>query len=139
MVASFIIALREGVEAALVIAIALSYLRKIGRVDLHRIVYRALSAAVAASLAGAYFFQKLGWNQEAFEGWTLLVSSAFVFGMVVWMWRHSRGLKAAMENKLGEISGRASGSVTGIFLFVFLMVFREGVETVLMLSAVRFT
>ena len=77
MVAPFIVALREGVEAALVIAIALSYLRKIGRVDLHRTVYRALAAAVAASLAGAYFFQQLEWNREAFEGWTLLASSAF--------------------------------------------------------------
>ena len=139
MIASFIIALREGVEAALVIAIALAYLQKVGREDLHRIVYRALGAAVAASLAGAYLFQKLEWNQEAFEGWTLLASAAFVFTMVVWMWRHSRGIKAEMERKLGDLSGRASRAAAGIFLFVFLMVFREGVETVLLLSAVRFT
>ena len=139
MVASFIVALREGVEAALVIAIALAYLRKIGREDLHRAVYRALAAGVAASLAGAYLFQKLQWNQEAFEGWTLLASAAFVLTMVLWMLRNSRRIKAEMERKLGEISTQSRRAAPGIFLFVFLMVFREGVETVLLLSAVSFT
>lgn len=139
MIASFIIALREGAEAALVIAIALSYLRKIGREDLHRVVYRALATAVAASVAGAYFFQKLEWSEEAFEGWTLVASAAFVFSMVVWMWRHSRGIKAQMERRLGEISAGSRRAALGVFFFVFLMVFREGVETVLMLAAVSFT
>ncbi len=139
MFASFIIALREGVEAALVIAIALSYLKKVGREDLHRVVYRALGAAILASVAGAYLFRKLEWSEEVFEGWTLLASAAFVFTMVVWMWRHSKGLKAAMERRLGEISSRSSGAAAGVFLFVFLMVFREGVETVLLLSAVSLT
>ena len=139
MISSFIIALREGVEAALVIAIALSYLRKIGREDLHRVVYRALGVAVVASIVGAYFFRKLELSEEAFEGWTLLASAAFVFTMVVWMWRHSKGLKAEMERRLGEISGRSSRAAAGVFLFVFLMVFREGVETVLLISAVSFT
>jgi len=139
MTQSFIIALREGVEAALVIAIALAYLRKIGREDLHRSVYRALGAALAASVAGAWLFQKLQWNEEAFEGWTLLASSAFVFSLVVWMWRHSRGLKAEMERRIGEISAGQGRVGWGIFLFVFAMVFREGVETVLLLAAVDFT
>lgn len=139
MVQSFVIALREGVEAALVIAIALSYLRKIGREDLHRVVYRALGAAVGASLVGAWLFQKLQWNQEAFEGWLLLGSAVFVFTLVVWMWRHARGLKAAIEGKLGTLAQGSGGSTAGVFVFVFLMVFREGVETVLMLSAVSLT
>src|SRR5437867_2311012 len=139
MVQSFIIALREGVEAALVIAITLAYLRKIGRQDLYRVVYRALAAAVVASLAGAYLFQKLQWSEETFEGWTLLASAVFVFSLVVWMWRHSRGLKAQIERKLGELSTGSSRAALGVFLFVFLMVFREGVETVLLLSAVKLT
>ena len=137
MAQSFIIALREGVEAALVIAVALSYLDKIERRDLHRVVYRALAAALVASLAGAVAVQRLRWSQEAFEGWTLLASSALVFSLVVWMMRHARSLKAVMERRLGEISA-GPAAVAGIFLFVFLMVFREGVETTLLLSAVRF-
>jgi FTR1 family protein len=139
VIQSFIITLREGVEAALVISIALTYLRRIGREDLHRVVYRALAAALVASLAGAWLFQKLQWNEEAFEGWTLLASAVFVFTLVVWMWRHARGLKAAIESRLGALARRPMGGVAGIFLFVFLMVFREGVETVLMLSAVSLT
>jgi FTR1 family protein len=139
VIQSFIIALREGVEAALVIAIALAYLRKIQREDLHGVVYRALGAALVASLLGAWLFQKLQWNEEAFEGWTLLGSAVFVATLVVWMWRHARGLKTAIEGKLGQLAQRPAGGVLGIFLFVFLMVFREGVETVLMLSAVSLT
>src|SRR5262249_10065983 len=135
MVASFIIALREGVEAALVIAIAVAYLRKFGREDLHGAVYRALGAGILASLLGAYALHRVQWSEEAFGGWTLLASAVFVFTLVVWMWRHSKGLKCAMEKRLGEISGRSSGAAAGIFLFVFLMVFREGVEMVLLLAA----
>jgi len=139
MVNSFIIALREGVEAALVIAIALAYLAKTGRADLRRVVYRALAAAVAASLLGAWLFRRLKWNEEAFEGWMLVGSAVFVFTLVVWMWRHSRGLKGEIERRLGEISGAGRRAALGVFVFVFLMVFREGVETVLLLSAVRFS
>ena len=138
MTETFIIALREGVEAALVIAIALAYLEKTGRRDLHRAVYRAFAAAAAASVAGAYLLQKLRWNQEAFEGWTQLAAAVFVFTLVVWMWRHARGLKAHIEQRLGEASAGGRRAAIGVFLFVFLMVFREGVETVLLLAAVNF-
>ena len=56
--------------------------------------------------------------------------------MVLWMNRHARGMKGEIETQLQQRSG--AGSRWGIFLFVFLMIFREGVETVLMLTAVRF-
>ncbi len=138
MVQSFIIALREGVEAALVVAIALIYLRKIGRQDLQKVVYWALGAALGGSLLGAWLFQRLQWNEEAFEGWTLLASAVFVATMVAWMWRHSRAMKAAIERKLGEAAVSARAAL-GVFLFVFLMVFREGVETVLLLAAASLT
>ncbi len=139
MVESFVIALREGVEAALVIAIALAYLTKIGRRDLHRSVYRAFGAAALASLIGAWLLQKLQWNQEAWEGWTQIVAAIFVFTLVVWMWRHARGLKAQIEQRLGKVSAGGRSAAVGVFLFVFLMVFREGVETVLLLAAVNFS
>jgi high-affinity iron transporter len=139
VISSFIIALREGVEAALVIAIALAYLRKIGRDDLHRFVYRGLFAGVAASVAGGLLFRKLEWNQDVFEGWVLLLSAGLVLTVVVWMARNSRGIKAQMEHRLGEIAAGSGRAAAGVFLFVFLMVFREGIETVLLLSAVSFT
>jgi high-affinity iron transporter len=141
MLQSLVIALREGVEAALVVAIAIAYLRKIGRQDLLSSVYRAFSAALAASLLCAWAFTRLNIGEDAYEGWTLLVSAVFVLTMVLWMNRHARGLKGEIETRLQQeqsriasSGGRARG---GIFLFVFLMVFREGVETVLLLSAVR--
>jgi high-affinity iron transporter len=135
MLQTFIITLREGVEAALVIAIAIAYLKKIGRQDLLSSVYRAFSAALVASVVFAWVFTRFQVTEESYEGWTLLASAVFVFSMVVWMNRHAKGLKGEIETHLQKGSG-SEGSRWGIFLFVFLMIFREGVETVLLLSAV---
>lgn len=137
MLQTFVITLREGVEAALVIAIAVAYLRKIARDDLIASVYKAFIAAVFASFAVAWAFTAIQINQEAYEGWMLLASAAFVFSLIIWMNRHARGLKGEIETRLqsGTTGTRARW---GIFLFVFLMIFREGVETVLMLAALRF-
>lgn len=141
MFESFIITLREGVEAALVIAIAVAYLRKIQREDLLVFVYRACGAAVVASFAVAWLFNKLQVNEDTYGGWTLLVSAAFVLSMVIWMNRQARGVKQHIESKLQRNAAPGSPAEAarwGIFLFVFLMIFREGVETVLLLAAVRF-
>jgi FTR1 family protein len=137
MLQTFVITLREGVEAALVIAIAVAYLRKTGRLDLMPAVYRALISAVLACFLAAWGFTKIGLNDDVYEGWTLLVSAVFVFTMVLWMNRHGGKLKGEIENRLQQDATPGSGS-WGVFLFVFLMIFREGVETVLMLwGAVR--
>ena len=135
MLQTFVITLREGVEAALVIAIAVAYLRKTGRLDLMPAVYRALISAVFACFLAAWGFTKIGLNDDAYEGWTLLVSAVFVLSMVVWMNRHGARLKGEIETRLQKDSTPGSGS-WGVFVFVFLMIFREGVETVLMLYGV---
>jgi len=132
MIPTFVITLREGVEAALVIAIAVAYVKRIGRLDLLPAVYRALLTAVAASFIGAWGLAKIGWNADAYEGWVLLVSAFFVGTMVVWMNRHGKHIKAEIETGLQK--GRGAW---GVFWFVFLMIFREGVETVTMLAALR--
>jgi FTR1 family protein len=138
MLQTFIITLREGVEAALVIAIAVAYLKKIGRKDLMPAVYHAITAAVLASFVLAWVFTKLHVTEEAYEGWTLLASAFFVGSLVVWMNRHAKHVKNEIETQLQKGIGNV-GSRWGIFLFVFLMIFREGVETVLMLSAAALT
>ncbi|HXR96879.1 MAG TPA: Fe-S-containing protein [Terriglobales bacterium] len=135
MLEQLVITLREGVEAALIIAIALAYLRKIGRQDLSRTVYAALVAAIGVSLAGAIAMTLGHWNEDRFEGWLMLVASVFVFTMVYWMHRTARFLKSEIETRLAQTAGVES-SRWGLFLFIFFMVLREGVETVLMLSAV---
>src|ERR1019366_9405435 len=116
MLQTFVITLREGVEAALVIAIAVSYLRKTGRLDLMPAVYRALVSAVIACFLAAWGFAKIGLTDDAYEGWTLLVSAVFVFSMVIWMNRHGGKLKGEIETHLQKDTG---GSF-GIFIFVFL-------------------
>ena len=136
MLQTLIITLREGVEAALVVAIAIAYLRKIGRQDLLPTVHRALGSAVFASFAFAWLLSRLGLGEDAYEGWTLLASAVFVFTLILWMNRHARGMKGEIESQLQQKTG--SRGRWGIFLFVFLMIFREGVETVLMLTAVKF-
>ncbi|MES1260999.1 MAG: Fe-S-containing protein, partial [Acidobacteriota bacterium] len=80
---------------------------------------------------------KLELNQDVYGGYTLLLSAVFVFSMVVWMNRHGRHLKGEIESRLQE-QGTGTKAGWGVFFFVFLMIFREGVETVLLLAAVRF-
>jgi high-affinity iron transporter len=137
MLQSFIIALREGVEAALVIAIAVAYLRKTGQQALLSSVYKAFGAALFASVLVAALLSRVQISEEAREGPLLLASAVFVLTMVLWMNRHARGMKGEIETGLQQRTA-AGASGWGIFLFVFLMIFREGVELVLMLSALRF-
>src|SRR6185312_5043650 len=136
MIPTFVITLREGVEAALVIAIAVAYVKRIGRLDLLPAVYRALLTAVAASFIGAWGLAEIGWNPDAYEGWVLLVSAFFVGTMVIWMNRHGKHVKSEIETGLQKgVSDQGGG--WGVFGFVFLMIFREGVETVLFLKVLQ--
>jgi high-affinity iron transporter len=139
MLQAFIITLREGVEAALIVGITLAYLAKIGRNDLRKSVYAALAAAFAGSIAVAVVLSRLNWNQDIFEGWVMLVAAVFVVTMIVFMMKTGRKLKGDIESKVGLFARSDAGggdAWIGLFLFVFLMVLREGVETVLILSAV---
>src|SRR6184192_2890571 len=131
---AFIVTLREGVEAALIIGITLAYLTKIQRPDLRRPVFAALGSAFVASIGVAILLSRFQFNEDLFEGWVMLAAAFFVVTMIVFMMRTGRKLKGQIESKLGTLAGR--GSQIGIFLFVFLMVLREGAETVLILSAV---
>ncbi|HLN03998.1 MAG TPA: Fe-S-containing protein [Bryobacteraceae bacterium] len=137
MLSSFVIALREGVEAALVIAIAVAYLRKTGRGALLPLVYKACGAAVFASVLVAGVFYRMNISDDRYEGPLLLASAVFVLSMVLWMNHHARGIKGEIETRLQQRT-ESGASRWGIFLFVFLMIFREGVELVLMLMALRF-
>src|SRR5437660_7077452 len=126
--------LREGVEAALIIGITLAYLNKIQRPDLRKPVFVALGSAFITSIGVAVLLSRFQFNEDLFEGWVMLAAAFFVVTMIVFMMRTGKKLKGQIEAKLGSLAGR--GSRIGVFLFVFLMVMREGVETVLILSAV---
>jgi high-affinity iron transporter len=144
MIQAFIITLREGVEAALIVGITLAYLAKIGRNDLRKSVYAALAAAFAGSIGVAIVVSRFKLNEDIFEGWVMLVAAVFVITMIIFMMKTGRKLKDEIESKIGSLTrgenlsgGKRSGDKSiGLFLFVFLMVMREGVETVLMLAGV---
>lgn len=108
MFPTFVITLREGVEAALVIAIAVSWLKKTGRTELLPTVYRALVTAVVACFVAAWGFSKIHLGTDAYEGYTLLVSAVFVLSMVVWMNRHGRTMKTEIETRL-QVGSTGSG------------------------------
>ncbi|HVI08235.1 MAG TPA: Fe-S-containing protein [Candidatus Binatia bacterium] len=134
MLQAFIITLREGVEAALIVGITLAYLAKINRNDLRKAVYAALGAAFLGSIGVAIVISRLNLNEDVFEGWVMLVAAFFVVTMVVFMMKTGRKLKGDIEGKIGLLAG--NDAWLGLFFFVFLMVLREGAETVLILSAV---
>src|SRR3979490_1317592 len=134
MLQAFIITLREGVEAALIVGITLAYLAKIGRNDLRRAVYAALGAAFVGSIGVAVALSRFHLNQDIFEGWVMLVAAVFVVTMIIFMMRTGRKMKGEIESKVGLLA--RGDAWIGLFLFVFLMVLREGAETVLILSAV---
>ena len=137
MFQSLVITLREGVEAALILGIVLGYLNKTGRQAWSRYVWWGLVCAVAASLAAAYVVHRFEVVEDAYKGWLMLVGAVFVATMVYWMWRTGKRLKHEIESRLSELSTSPNRSAAfGVFLFVFLMVFREGAETVLFLAAV---
>src|SRR5271154_5043447 len=133
MLEAFIVTLREGVEAALIVGITLAYLSKINRPELRKSVYAALISAFVGSLGVAALLSSTRWNQDIFEGWVMLAAAFFVITMIVFMMKTGRRLKGEIEGKVGLLAGR--NAWFGLFAFVFLMVLREGVETVLILSA----
>ncbi|HYL93045.1 MAG TPA: FTR1 family protein, partial [Alphaproteobacteria bacterium] len=137
MFQALIVTLREGVEAALIVGITLVYLVKIGRSEMRKTVYAAVAAALAGSVAGAVALSYVHLSQDVIEGWVMLLAALFVVSMIIFMMRTARKLKGHIESKVGSLAG--TGSKTGLFLFVFLMVFREGVETVVILSGVSLT
>lgn len=144
MLQSFVIMLREGVEAALVIGIILVALRRTQRKDLERPVWVGLGVAVLASVGAAVALKLLPVTEEIYEGSLYFVSAAFVVTMLWWVHRKARSFRSAIEKRVSSAaestaSGGSRREVWGLGAFAFIMVFREGAETVLFLSAVNLT
>lgn len=140
---ALVITLREGVEGALVVAIVLLYLRKTGKQNLSSAVWTGLLTAIAASVAGGFLLERLAVSGEIVEGFLMLAAAFFVGTMILWMWRSARGLKKEIETRIDQITAAdepgGRGGWIALFLFTFLMIVREGIETVIFLSAVNLT
>ncbi|MBI3521636.1 MAG: FTR1 family protein [Chloroflexi bacterium] len=138
-ISALIIALREGVEMALIVGIVLAYLTRIDARHAHRWVWLG---AVIAGLVSLGFLGLLnlleaeftGTTEFYYEGTTLLLAAAFLTWMILWMLQRARYLKNELQ---GEIQQALShrGAYLGLFLLAFFSLVREGVETALLLFA----
>ncbi|HZP48567.1 MAG TPA: FTR1 family protein [Vicinamibacterales bacterium] len=137
MLQAFVITLREGFEAFLIVAISLSYLRKSGRGALASAVHWGTAAAAAVSIGGGYVLFHAA-NQEWLDGPLAVVAAVSVTWMVVHMWRYGRRMKGDIEGRLRS-TGTGAAAFTGVFLFTGLMISREGMETALLLFQLKET
>jgi high-affinity iron transporter len=136
---AFVITLREGLEAFLIVAISLAYLRKSGHAELAKAVHWGIVLAVAVSAGGGYLLYHAA-NQEWLDGPLALLAAVSVASLTVHMWRTGRRMKGEIEGRLQSRALRAgTGALVGVFLFTLLMIGREGMETALLLLQLRQT
>lgn len=138
MFQSFIITLREGLEAFLIIAISLAYLRKTQNNHLIPAVHWGIGASVVLSVIAGLAFASAA-NQALWEGVLAMVAAVMVLSLTVHMWRAGRRMKAEIEEKLQQSTVRiGKAAFFGVFLFTLLMITREGMETALLMNALLF-
>ena len=138
MLQAFVITLREGLEAFLIVAISLAYLRKTGRPQLVSAVHWGIGVAILVSIGAAVLFQRAN-NQALWEGVLALTAAVLVASLIVHMWRHAKRMKRNIESHL-ESSALKVGTkaLAGVFLFTLLMITREGMETALLMGTLLF-
>src|SRR5687767_8875003 len=134
MIPAFFITLREGLEAFLIVAISLAYLRKTGRHQLIPAVHWGIGVSVLVSVGAALLFQRAN-NQALWEGVLALTAAVLVASLIVHMWRHAKKLKREIEARLESTALKTGAKAfAGVFLFTLLMITREGMETALLMG-----
>ena len=134
MLQAFVITLRGGLEAFLIVAISLAYLRKTGRQQLVSAVHWGIGVSFVVSAGAAALFSRAS-NKALWEGVLALTAAVLVATLIVHMWRHARRMKSEIEGRL-EQSALQTGTraFLGVFLFTTLMITREGMETALLMG-----
>ncbi len=142
MLASLLLSLREGLEAALILGIVLGVLHKLKRTDLNKTVWLGAGIAAAISVIAAVGLNFLGMKfeglaEEIFEGVAMLLAAGVLTWMIFWMHNSAANLKGEIEAKTQEAAlGKGEKA---IFALAFLAVFREGIELALFLLAIQET
>ncbi len=142
MLAGFLLALREGIEAALVISIVLGMLKKMQRSDRVRVVWLGVAGAALISVGIAIVLNIIGAEfegagEQAFEAVTMLFAAAILTWMIFWMQKQGRQIQKGLETDVREaLSG---GQTAALFSVAFFAVLREGIELALFLTAVNFS
>lgn len=140
MLPTFVIGLREGLEAALIVGIIAAFLRKQGRRDLLRWVFLGVGTAILLCVAAGIALNVVSKDlpqrqQEGLETVIGALAVGMVTYMVIWMRRHSRELKGQLEGLAADALGGTSGAARAMIAMAFLAVLREGIETVIFLLA----
>jgi high-affinity iron transporter len=141
MFAGFVIGLREGLEAALVVGIVLGVLRRVGRPGQSRAVWAGVFSATAVSLVAGLLLNRMGIafegrGEAAFEGLTMLLAACVLTWMIFWMKQQGRETSSALEK--GALRAATQQGAGMLFGLAFVAVVREGLETVLFLTAAAF-
>ncbi len=140
MGAAFLIVLREGIEAALIVGIVLGVLTRLGHTAMKRYVWLGTGGAVALSLLAGGILYSVGVSfsgraEEIFEGTTMLTAAALLTWMIFWMRTHGRQLVRQLEEETREAIAVGGWA---LFAVAFVAVLREGLETALFLVAAIF-
>jgi len=141
MIAALLIAFREGLEAALIVGIVLSYLKKMGY-RRQAAVWWGVASAVIVSVVAGVALQALGIafegrGEELFEGITMLLAAGVLTWMIFWMQRQGRSIRTELEADVRQaVTG---GNRWALFALAFVAVVREGIETALFLTAAAFS
>jgi high-affinity iron transporter len=135
---SFVITLREGLEAFLIVAISLAYLKKTGRIELVSAVKWGIAISIALSVGAGILLQQAR-NQALWEGVLAIVAAVSVTTLIIHMWRTGRRMKATIEGRLASSAQRAGrAAFLGVLGFTILMITREGMETALLMNTLLF-
>jgi high-affinity iron transporter len=137
-VAAFLVMLREGVEAAIIVAVLLAYLDQIDRRSDSRWIWAGTAAAIAVSLvAGIVLWNTIGGlegdAEELVEGVIALIAAGLLTWMIFWMGQQARNLKGHIHSQVD--TAIAAGGATALATIAFVTVLREGIESSLFLIA----
>jgi len=138
MLPSFLLALREGLEATLIIGIVLGMLKKLKRPEFNKAIWLGVGSAAIVSLFSAFGINAAGASfegraEEIFEGITMLLAAAVLTWMIFWMQRQAHNLKTELESDVRRAVSQNSGRA--LFALAFFAVVREGIELALFLTA----